>query len=84
MSTILRIVHVRNHQNYHTRWPAKWAIKSKEATGKQLKFVRSEDALANVSSKYYGINVGTPNTVYYPLGLVTTPQNTFWTLAQKV
>ena len=23
--------------------------------------------------------VGTPNTVYYPLGLVTTPQNTFWT-----
>ena len=23
--------------------------------------------------------VGTPNTVYYPLGLVTTPQNAFWT-----
>ena len=22
---------------------------------------------------------GTPNSVYYPLGLVTTPQNTFWT-----
>ena len=44
-------------ENYHTRWPAKWAIKSKEAAGKQLKFVRSEDALANVSSKYYGINV---------------------------
>ena len=44
-------------ENYHTRWPAKWAIKSKEAAGKQLKFVRSADALANVSSKYYGINV---------------------------
>ena len=25
--------------------------------------------------------VGAPNTVYYPLGLVTTPQNTFWTIA---
>ena len=23
--------------------------------------------------------VGAPNTVYYPLGLVTTPQNAFWT-----
>ena len=44
-------------ENYHTRWPAKWAIKSKEAAGRQLKFARSEDALANVSSKYHGINV---------------------------
>ena len=24
--------------------------------------------------------VGAPNTVYYPLGLVTTPQNAFWTI----
>ena len=24
--------------------------------------------------------VGTPNTVHYPLGLVTTPQNAFWTM----
>ena len=23
--------------------------------------------------------VGAPNTVCYPLGLVTTPQNAFWT-----
>ena len=23
--------------------------------------------------------VGAPNTGYYPLGLVTTPQNAFWT-----
>ena len=26
---------------------------------------------------------GAPNTVYYPLGLVTTPQNAFWTMLQN-
>ena len=38
-------------ENCHTRWPAKWAIKSKEAAGRQLKFVRSEDALAKAQTE---------------------------------